>query len=61
MAKCVSVPTVRVDIFIAGDNEVWLKKVLHDAVSRAIKEIGIAQFKKTSFFMSNEVEKYGNG
>lgn len=33
--------------------EAQLKAALHEAVSRAIKEVGIAQFKKTSFFMGN--------
>lgn len=31
-----------------------IRKALQDAVAQAIKEIGLEQFKKTSFFMSND-------
>ena len=30
-----------------------VRKALQEAVTQAIKEIGLEQFKKTSFFMSN--------
>ncbi|WP_154674560.1 hypothetical protein [Mesorhizobium erdmanii] len=30
-----------------------IRKALHEAVTQTIKEIGLEQFKKTSFFMSN--------
>jgi len=31
-----------------------IRKELHEAVTLAIKEIGLEKFKKTSFFMSND-------
>ena len=34
-----------------------MKEVLHECIVKAIQEVGVQNFKKTSLFMSNEMAK----